>query len=252
VTTHASLARPGPAVRHLGSPPGDVVTALQGQNVQVASACSTSRRSPKRAFQIAVRTLGRLVDPKEFADIVVSRCSTAVVPLRNVGRIELAAATTRPNSIAISTLRLRSPFYPTAGSNAAGDGQKDQVDNGRALEEIFPQALEYTIIYNPTEFIQQSIDAVTETIVEAILLVVLVVILFLADLAAPPFISDRGNYPVSLNRGTFLHGASFGFSLNNLFAVRPGCSPSASRWSTMRSSWWRTWSATSPPAMASA
>jgi len=82
------------------------------------------------------------------------------------------------------------------------------------LSKKFPAGLEYTIIYNPTEFIQQSIDAVTETIVEAILLVVLVVILFPADLARRHY-SDRGNTCVA-DRNFFSSWRSSGFSLNNL------------------------------------
>src|SRR6202012_1856981 len=77
----------------------------------------------------------------------------------------------------------------------------------------FPAGLEYTIIYNPTEFIQQSIDAVTETIAEAIVLVVLVVILFLQTWR--PAVIPIVAIPVSLI-GTFFFMAMFGFSLNNL------------------------------------
>src|SRR5258708_9055883 len=76
----------------LGLTTGDVVTALQGQNVQVASgALNQPPVAQPRAFQIAVRTLGRLVDPKEFADIPIKQSSTAVVRLKDVARIELAA-----------------------------------------------------------------------------------------------------------------------------------------------------------------
>ncbi len=81
------------------------------------------------------------------------------------------------------------------------------------LAKSFPPGLKYTIIYNPTEFIQQSVDAVTETIGEAIILVVLVVILFLQTWRAAiiPLVA----IPVSLI-GTFFVMAMFGFSLNNL------------------------------------
>ena len=83
----------------LGLTTGDVVTALQGQNVQVASGVLNQPPvAQPRAFQIAVRTLGRLVDPKEFADIVVKQSSTAVVRLKDVGRIELAAVDYSTNS----------------------------------------------------------------------------------------------------------------------------------------------------------
>ena len=81
------------------------------------------------------------------------------------------------------------------------------------LAKDFPQGLKYTIVYNPTEFIQQSVDAVVETIGEATILVVLVVILFLQTWRAAviPIVA----IPVSLI-GTFFFMAMFGFSLNNL------------------------------------
>ena len=81
------------------------------------------------------------------------------------------------------------------------------------LAKRFPPGLKYDIVYNPTEFIQQSVDAVQETIVEAIILVVLVVILFLQTWRAAiiPIVA----IPVSLI-GTFAVMALFGFSLNNL------------------------------------
>src|SRR5258708_21993298 len=83
----------------LGLTTGDVVTALQGQNVQVASgALNQPPVAQPRAFQTAVRTLGRLVDPKEFADIVVKQSSIAVVRLKDVGRIDLAASPSPTNS----------------------------------------------------------------------------------------------------------------------------------------------------------
>src|SRR4029434_7784131 len=81
------------------------------------------------------------------------------------------------------------------------------------LAKRFPPGLKYDIIYNPTEFIQQSVDAVEETIGEAIILVVLVVILFLQTWRAAiiPIVA----IPVSLI-GTFFFMAMFGFTLNNL------------------------------------
>src|SRR6185369_17247302 len=81
------------------------------------------------------------------------------------------------------------------------------------LAKDFPEGLKYTIVYNPTEFIQQSVDAVQETIGEAVLLVVLVVILFLQTWRAAiiPLVA----IPVSLI-GTFFFMAVFGFTLNNL------------------------------------
>src|SRR5215469_10765405 len=163
----------------LGLTTGDVVTALQGQNVQVASGVLNQPPvAQPRAFQIAVRTVGRLVDPQEFAEIVVKQSATAVVRLKDVGRIELAAVDYSTNSYRDLDPAVALAIYQLPGSNALATAEKIKSTMDE-LSKKFPAGLEYTIIYNPTEFIQQSIDAVTETIVEAILLVVLVVILFL-------------------------------------------------------------------------
>src|SRR6202040_2519854 len=197
----------------LGLTTGDIVTALQGQNVQVASGVLNQPPvAQPRAFQIAVRTLGRLVDPKEFAEIVVKQSSTAVVRLKDVGRIELAAVDYSTNSYRDLDPAVALAIYQLPGSNALATAEKIKSTMDE-LSKKFPAGLEYTIIYNPTEFIQQSIDAVTETIAEAIVLVVLVVILFLQTWRAAviPIVA----IPVSLI-GTFFFMATFGFSLNNL------------------------------------
>src|SRR5882762_5130620 len=194
----------------LGLTTGDVVTALQGQNVQVASGVLNQPPvAQPRAFQIAVRTLGRLVDAREFADIVVKQSSTAVVRLKDVGRIELAAVDYSTNSYRDLDPAVALAIYQLPGLNALATAEKIKSTMDE-LSKKFPAGLEYTIIYNPTEFIQQSIDAVTETIVEAI---VLVVILFLQTWRAAviPIVA----IPVSLI-GTFFFMAMFGFSLNNL------------------------------------
>src|SRR3989442_1188512 len=78
-------------LQSLGLTTGDVVTALQGQNVQVASGVlSQPPVDQPRAFQVAVQTLGRLADPGEFANILVKQTATAVVRLKDVARVELA------------------------------------------------------------------------------------------------------------------------------------------------------------------
>ena len=121
----------------LGLPPGDVVTALQGQNVQVASGVLNQPPvAQPRAFQIAVRTLGRLVDPKEFADIVVKQSSDRGRSPQGRGRIELAAVDYSTNSYRDLDPAVALAILPTAGVERAGDSREDQVDHGRALEEI--------------------------------------------------------------------------------------------------------------------
>jgi hydrophobe/amphiphile efflux-1 (HAE1) family protein len=200
-------------LQSLGLTTSDVVTALQGQNVQVASGVLNQPPvADQRAFQVAVRTLGRLIDPNEFANIVVKQSSTSVVRLKEVGRVELAAVDYTTNSYRDLDPAVALVIYQLPGSNAVATADKIKSTMVE-LSKTFPDGLKYTIIYNPTEFIQQSIDAVVETIAEAIILVVLVVILFLQTWRAAiiPILA----IPVSLI-GTFFFMAAFGFSLNNL------------------------------------
>ena len=191
----------------------DVIGALQGQNVQVASGVLNQPPVPNQlAFQIAVRTLGRLTDTAEFGNIVIKQTNNAVVRLKDVGRIELAAQDYSSNSYLDNNTSVAVAVFQRPGSNALKTG-----DNIRAaMAEIakkMPPGVGYTIIYDPTQFIRQSVEAVVSTILEAMALVVLVVILFLQTWRAAiiPIVA----IPVSLI-GTFFVMSLFGFTLNNL------------------------------------
>ena len=191
----------------------DVVLALQGQNVQVASGVLDQPPIPHQgAFQIAVQTLGRLTNPDEFYNIIVKQTASAVVRLRDVARIELAAQDYSTNSYLDRDPAVALGIFQRPGSNALATA-KNIIDTMEQLSTGFPAGLKYTIVYNPTQFIKQSVDAVTETILEAIILVVLVVILFLQTwrAAVVPIVA----IPVSLV-GTFFFMSMFGFTLNNL------------------------------------
>ncbi|MBV8323560.1 MAG: multidrug efflux RND transporter permease subunit [Hyphomicrobiales bacterium] len=197
----------------LGLTATDVVLALQGQNVHVASGVLDQPPIPKQgAFQIAVQTLGRLANPDEFYNILVKQTASAVVRLRDVARIELAAQDYSTNSYLDRDAALGIGIFQRPGSNALATAQTI-IDTMEQLSSGFPAGLKYAIVYNPTQFIKQSVDAVTETILEAIVLVVLVVILFLQTWRAAiiPIVA----IPVSLV-GTFFFMSMFGFTLNNL------------------------------------
>ncbi len=191
----------------------DVTQALQTQNLQVASGVLNQPPVPNQlAFQIAVRTLGRLSTPEEFGNIVVKQVGNAVVRLRDVAKIELIAQDYSSNSYLNDDPSVALAVFQRPGSNAltTGDGIKKTVE---AMSKDFPAGLKYGILYNPTEFIQQSVNAVIETIFEAVLLVVLVIVLFLQTWRAAviPLLA----IPISLI-GTFFAMTLFGFSLNNL------------------------------------
>jgi len=191
----------------------DVTAALQGQNIQVASGVLNQPPVANQLpFQVAVRTLGRLSDPAEFGNIVVKQTADAVVRIRDVARVELTGQDyssisflNRDQSVAIAV-------FQRPGSNALTTGEGIRKTMAE-LSKNFPEGLKYTIIYDPTQFIQESVNAVMDTIFEAMILVVLVVVLFLQTWRAAviPILA----IPISLI-GTFFVMSLFGFTLNNL------------------------------------
>src|SRR5579884_847024 len=191
----------------------DVVASLQGQNIQVASGVLNQQPMANPGpFEIAVQTQGRVAEPAEFADIVVKQTPSALVRLGDVARVELAAQDYTTNSYLDRDPAVSLAIYQLPGSNALATAKRI-IDTMKTASARFPAGVAYDIVYNPTEFIQQSVDAVQETIGEAIVLVVLVVILFLQTWRAAviPIVA----IPVSLI-GTFFVMSIFGFTLNNL------------------------------------
>ena len=191
----------------------DVTNALQGQNVQVASGVLNSPPvADQLAFQVAVRTLGRLSDPAEFSNVVIKQTANAVVRIKDVARVELTGQDYSSNSYLDKSPSVALAVFQRPGSNALATGnalRKTMAD----ISKTFPAGLQYATVYDPTQFIAESVNAVIETIFEASILVVLVVILFLQTWRAAviPIIA----IPVSLI-GTFFVMATAGFSLNNL------------------------------------
>jgi hydrophobe/amphiphile efflux-1 (HAE1) family protein len=191
----------------------DVVASLQGQNIQVASGVLNQQpMASPGPFEIAVQTQGRLAQPDEFSEIVVKQTPGALVRLKDVARVELAAQDYSTNSYLDHDPAVALAIFQRPGSNALTTA-KGIIDTMKTVSARFPQGVAYDIVFNPTEFIQQSVNAVIETIAEAIVLVVLVVILFLQTWRAAviPIVA----IPVSLV-GTFFFMAIFGFTLNNL------------------------------------
>ncbi|HEU5275977.1 MAG TPA: efflux RND transporter permease subunit, partial [Xanthobacteraceae bacterium] len=200
-------------LQSLGMTASDVVSALQGQNIQVAGGVLDQPPSPKQgAFQIAVQTLGRLANRDEFSNIVVKQTSNAVVRLKDVARVELAAVDYSSNSYLDRDPAVAIAIFQRPGSNALATAN-NIVATMDQLSKRFPPGIKQAIVYNPTTFIQQSVTAVEETIGEAIILVVLVIIMFLQTWRAAliPIVA----IPVSLV-GTFFFMSAFGFTLNNL------------------------------------
>ncbi|HSN70228.1 MAG TPA: efflux RND transporter permease subunit, partial [Steroidobacteraceae bacterium] len=192
----------------------DVVAALRGQNVQVAGGQLGQPPMPfANAFQLTVNTQGRLMTAEEFGAVIVKRAEgERITRLADVARVELGAREYSTNSYLNGKPAVALAMFQRPGSNAL----ETAAEVKRTMNELagfFPPGLGYRIVYNPTEFIEQSVDAVYATIFEAAGLVVLVIIVFLQRWRAAliPIIA----IPVSLI-GTFAVMAAFGFSLNNL------------------------------------
>src|SRR6202008_4406080 len=105
---------------------------------------------PKQgAFQIAVQTLGRLADPDEFYNIVVKQTAAAVVRLRDVARIELAAQDYSSNSYLDRDPAVALGIFQRPGSNALATA-KGIIDTMTEVSKRFPPGIKHDIIYNPT------------------------------------------------------------------------------------------------------
>ena len=191
-----------------------VLDALRAQNVQVAGgALGEPPIDFKSAFQLSLQMKGRLRNADEFEDIIVKMGSDGrVVRLKDVGRVELGALSYSAQGYADKNPAIIVIVDQQPGSNAvlATQGIKDAMAE---MAKSFPSGLEYRITYNPTEFVEVSIKKLYGTIMEATLLVVLVVLLFLKTWRATliPVVA----IPVSLI-GTFAVMQGFGFSLNML------------------------------------
>jgi len=192
---------------------GDVVAALRAQNVQVAAGVINQPPVPQPgAFQLSVETQGRLPDADAFGNIIVKAQDGRVTRVRDIGRVELGAADYTLNGYLDKTVAIPLGIFQRPGSNALETS--DQVI--AAMEELsksFPAGVKYDIVYNPTVFISQSVEAVFHTMAEAVILVIVVIVLFLQNWRASivPIVA----IPVSLI-GSCMVLAALGFSINNL------------------------------------
>src|SRR5688572_2498988 len=193
---------------------GEVVAAVRAQNVQVASGVVNQPPVPEQgAYQLNVEALGRLSDPRQFGNIVVKTEEDGrVTRIEDVARVELAAQDYTANGYLDDRPAVPLLIFQRPGSNALETAER-LISTMEELGRDFPEGLRYDIVYNPTEFIAESVDEVITTIWEAVLLVVIVVILFLQTWRAAiiPIVA----IPISLI-GTFIAMAALGYSLNTL------------------------------------
>ncbi len=197
----------------------DVVRALREQNIDVAagqlgapsSVASAGAGGPN--FQVAINTKGRLNSEEDFRSIVIKTGELGqVTRLRDVARVELGSDSYALRALLDNKPAAAIPIFQRPGSNAI-QVSKSVRAKMQELKRDFPPGVDYRIVYDPTVFVRGSIRAVVHTLLEATLLVVVVVILFLQTWRASviPLIA----VPVSLI-GTFAVMRLFGFSLNAL------------------------------------
>ena len=193
----------------------DVVQAIREQNVQVAAGVlgAPPTNAGSTAFQLLVNTQGRLTTEEEFGNIIVRAAKDGqITRIRDLGRVELGSSTYALRSLLDNKPAAALPISQRPGSNALQTSQQVRETMER-LKKAFPEGVDYKIVYDPTVFVRESIQAVGHTFVEALILVVLVVLVFLQTWRASiiPLLA----LPVSLV-GTFSIMLALGFSLNTL------------------------------------
>ena len=205
-----------------GLTPQDVINIIQQQSQEVTAGQVGAPPAPKgQDFQYTLNLIGRLDDPAEFENIIVKVDSAAnggrITRIRDIGRAELGAQTYsqsfnldgRPAAgIAISLL-------PEANAIAVADEVKAKMDE---LAKSFPEGLVYGIPYDTTKFVRAAIAEVYRTLIEAAILVLIVILVFLHDWRA--MLVPATTVPVTLI-GAFAAMAALGFSVNlpTLFAL---------------------------------
>jgi multidrug efflux pump len=201
-------------VAERGLSAADVVREIRAQNVQAAAGVVGA--SPSEVgldLQLSINAQGRLQTEEEFGEIIVKNGANGeVTRLRDIARIELGAADYSLRSLLDNKSAVAVPIFQSPGSNAiqiSDTVRKMMVE----LKANMPDGMDYSIVYDPTQFVRASIEAVVHTLLEAVALVVLVVILFLQTWRASiiPLIA----VPVSII-GTFAVMHVFGFSINAL------------------------------------
>jgi multidrug efflux pump len=193
----------------------DVVQAIREQNVQVAAGVlgAPPTNTGSTAFQLLVNTQGRLTTEEEFSNIIVRAAKDGqITRIRDLGRVELGSSTYALRSLLDNKPAAALPISQRPGSNALQTSQQVR-DTMERLKKSFPEGVDYRIVYDPTVFVRESIQAVGHTFIEALILVVLVVLVFLQTWRASiiPLLA----LPVSLV-GTFSIMLALGFSLNTL------------------------------------
>ncbi|MBE2283174.1 MAG: multidrug efflux RND transporter permease subunit [Prosthecobacter sp.] len=191
----------------------DIVNAIREQNIQVAAGTIGQQPTKDVAFELTVNAKGRLITEEEFEQIIVKTGPHGEkLRLRDVARAEMGSGEYALRSLLNNKKAVGMGVFQLPGSNALAVSQAVRARMAE-LKQKMPEGVDYAIAYDPTVFVDKSIDAVIHTLLEAILLVVIVVVIFLQTWRAS--IIPLAAVPVSLV-GTFAVMHALGFSINNL------------------------------------
>ena len=191
----------------------DIVNAIRAQNVQAAAGSLGAQPVGSSDFQVLINVKGRLITEDEFGQIIIHVGANGEISrLKDVAKIELGSNFYALRSLLNNQPAVAIPIFQAPGSNAIQISDDVRAKMAE-LKKKFPQGVDYSIVYDPTIFVRGSIEAVINTLLEAIALVVVVVILFLQTWRASiiPLVA----VPISLV-GTFAMMSLLGFSLNSL------------------------------------
>src|SRR5215469_3408658 len=191
----------------------DVVAALQEQNVEIpAGQLGRPPADQKQNFQVALRVVGRLSDPREFEKIILKNTKNGIVQLKDVGRAEIGAESYDTNLMYSGHDAIGIGVQQLSNANALDVDKAAKVE----LEELsksFPPGIKYVIAFDTTTVVGDSVKEVVTTLEEAIIIVIIVIFFFLLDWRAT--VIPAVTIPVSLI-GTFAFIKAFGFSINSL------------------------------------
>src|SRR3989475_2590437 len=192
----------------------DVVNAIREQNIQVAAgAIGQQPVSQPVNFELQINAKGRLISEEQFGQIIVKTGPHGEKTLlKDIARVELGASGYSLRSLLNNKTAVALPIFQSPGANAL-QLSKDVRKTMAELKQNFPDGVDFAVVYDPTVFVRHSIEAVVHTLIEAILLVVLVVIIFLQPWRAS--IIPLAAVPGSL-WGTFAVMLALGFSINAL------------------------------------
>jgi hydrophobe/amphiphile efflux-1 (HAE1) family protein len=194
--------------------PTEVIQAIQQENVQAAAGKIGSRPVPTgQDFELPITIKGRLEKASEFEEIIVRRGDDgSIVRVKDIARVELSSENFESAAYIDGKPAGGILIYQYADANALKiiHTIREQMDN---LKTSFPEGLDYTIVYNTTDYVDENIKEVEHTLIESFILVMIVVFVFLQGFRAT--IIPMLAIPVSLV-ATFAVMAAFGFSINSL------------------------------------